>query len=325
MTVRRTTARSLLMWRIVQVAGVAATVLLIIGLVYAPTIALSALWNLAIPGVVVSLLITPHVWRNACPLATLNMVSNGWLARRMPTETTIGVATGVGMVLLLVLVPARRFLFNTDGLSLALLIGAIAIAALALGAVFDAKAGFCNTLCPVLPVERLFGQRPLVDSSNPRCESCSGCSVRGCIDLAPSKSIAQTLGPQRGSHAWMFTTYGVFAAAYPGLVLGYYLQVDGVLATAPSVYLSVVAWVAGSYLAVTVLVRTLRVSAEQAMPTLAAVAGGLYFWFASPVISTAVGTADVGVAVLRVVMLSLIAFWYVRALRQPRAVPAALV
>ena len=46
------------------------------------------------------------------------------------------------MALLVVLVPARRFLFNEHGIPLALVVIAVAVAALALGTVFDFKAVF---------------------------------------------------------------------------------------------------------------------------------------------------------------------------------------
>ena len=55
------------------------------------------------------------------------------------------------------LVPARRFLCNEHGIALAVVVISVAVAALAFGAVFDFKAGFCNAICPGLPVEKLYG------------------------------------------------------------------------------------------------------------------------------------------------------------------------
>ncbi len=67
-------------WGAVQTAGVLATVGLISGLIWKPEPALNMLWNVVIPLVPASLLISPMLWRNSCPLATLNHVSSGRLA-----------------------------------------------------------------------------------------------------------------------------------------------------------------------------------------------------------------------------------------------------
>ena len=47
---------------------------------------------------------------------------------------------------------------------------AAGLAAWMLGRRGERKAGFCNALCPILPVERLYGQAPLVAAGNPRCD-----------------------------------------------------------------------------------------------------------------------------------------------------------
>jgi len=173
---------------------------------------------------------------NVCPLATLNMASNRKSGTRKLTNGLAAKAGIVAIVLLAVLVPARRFAFNTDGTSLAIVIVAVGLLALALGVVFDAKAGFCNAICPVLPVERLYGQAPLLQVPNARCPSCSLCTQRGCIDLSPEKSVAQTLGTTRQSAAWLRTGFGAFAAAFPGFIIGYYTSSDVALSAAGSVY-----------------------------------------------------------------------------------------
>lgn len=70
---------SSLVWGAVQTAGVLATVGLIFSLIWKPEPALNLLWNVIIPLVPASLLISPMLWRNSCPLATLNHVSSGRL------------------------------------------------------------------------------------------------------------------------------------------------------------------------------------------------------------------------------------------------------
>ena len=182
----RTTSQSLSAgWRLAQGLGLLVTGALIVGLFSAPESALGLLWNVLIPILPATFLLSPLIWRALCPLATLNLLPNGlFAARTMPAalQKTLGTA---GIALLLILVPARRFLFNEEGAILGIVILAVGALALGLGAIYPQKAGFCNTLCPVLPVEKLYGQHPLVAMKDTRCASCVRCVPKGCLDLAP--------------------------------------------------------------------------------------------------------------------------------------------
>lgn len=307
--------RSDRLWTVAQVVAFAATLVLLLGMLRTPDTALGVLWNVLIPLVPASLLISPQLWRNVCPLATANMATNGLVGNRIPSEKAMRVAASGGMVLLLVLVPARRFVFNTNGPALALTVVAVVVAALVLGAVFDAKAGFCNAVCPVLPVERLYGQRPLLQLGNPRCPRCTLCSVKGCIDLSPQKAVQAALGRKGRSHGWLITPFGAFAAGFPGFVLGYFRAVDGPLSSAGAVYLEVFAWMAASYILTVLIVRLFGVGSDRMMPALAAAAAALYYWFAAPSLADFAGLPQ-GVAVaLQVAFLTLVAVWYGRGLR----------
>ena len=301
------------LWRIAQVGGVLSTVVLLVGLVVRAEIALDVLWNVLIPLVPASLLVSPAIWRNVCPLATINMLLNRSAGGRVLKPNIISSAGMWGIVLLGILVPARRFLFNSDGIALAVTIVLVAVAALVLGAFFQFKAGFCNAICPVLPVERLYGQHPMVAIGNPRCNPCTLCTSKGCIDLTPTKSIAQTLGSARRSHAWLMTGYGVFAASFPGFVVGYYTTQDGPLSTAGAVYGHVAIWALASYLATVVLVRAFNTNAGRTMVLLAASAAGLYYWFAAATITSAFAIEGIPTLGIRVVGLTLVGVWLLRA------------
>ena len=316
--------RASFLWRVAQLVGLTAMLVLIAALLLGSETALTVLWNVLIPLVPASLLISPALWRNTCPLATLNMLPNGLAGRRQLTTVGARGYGAVGMVLLFVLVPARRFLFNTDALALAVVIIAVALLALVLGMVFDAKAGFCNAICPVLPVERLYGQRPLFSIGNARCASCTLCTRSGCIDLGPQKSIAQTLGRARQSRAWLLKPFGIFAAAFPGFVIGYYTTPDVPLAAAGGVYLHVLVWAALSYVVTAVAVRLLGLSSSVTLIVLAGAAVAFYYWFGAPVIAGALGVegagagagAGAGTASIRAAALGLVAVWLWRGLRR---------
>jgi nitrite reductase (NADH) large subunit len=271
-------------WRTAQLLGLLATVALLATLTLAPTTGLTLLWDVAVPVLPAVFLIQPGIWRNVCPLATLSMITNrrGGL---ILDNGRIATAGAFGIVLLALMVPARRFLYNIDGTMLAATIVGVAVIAMALGAVFDKKAGFCSGICPVLPVERLYGQHPMLPVANARCTPCTMCTTRGCLDMAQSKSIAQTLGRERKSHGWLQTPFGAFAAAFPGFILGYNLTRDGDLASAGSVYLTVGLTAAASYGLTQALVRSAKLTSATAIRLLGAIAFGLYYWFAAASVS----------------------------------------
>lgn len=276
-------ARSHPLWGWTQALALGAVVALVAALVATPGPALDVLWNGLIPLVPALLLLHPGLWRNVCPLATVNMLTGTRRGRRILGARAATVGTSLGSVVLLaVLVPARRFLFNTDGTALAVTIVAVLGVALILGLTFEAKAGFCNAICPVLPVERLYGQAPLVETGNPRCQPCSLCTLRACIDLAPRKVVPQLLGPRRRSAAWLLTPFGAFAAAFPGFVVGYFTLGNVTLAEAASVYGHMGMAAVLSYLTVAGVVLLFRPAAAVALPLLAATAFGLYYWLAAP-------------------------------------------
>ncbi len=307
------------LWRAAQLIGLVLTAALICGFFVAPEAALSLLWDIAIPILPATFLINPVIWRNVCPLGTLNMLASGRLRDNPLPGRLLAGANGAGIALLLLMVPARRFLFNTNGTALALAILAVAALALSLGALFRRKGGFCNAVCPVLPVERLYGQSPLVKIGSAHCADCSQCVPRACIDVAPAKSVAQTLGRAGCSHAWLKTGYGVFATSFPGFVLGYYLTTDGPPSGAGSVYLTVAAAMLASHAASQLLVRGLRLSADTALRLLGALAIGLYYWFAGPVIAGHLALGAGAALVIRAAAFALIALWLWRAFGRPPA------
>ena len=301
-------------WLATQSVIVIVVLFLCGGLILQPDTSLGLLWNVLIPILPATFLISPILWRSMCPLATLNMLPNGLFSRRALSAPSLSKVGVVGIVLLIVLVPARRFLFNENGIALAITILLVATVAIALGAVFDAKAGFCNAICPILPVEKLYGQHPLWEVRNPRCTNCTLCTPKGCIDIAPKKSITTAIGPATRSHTWLITPFGIFAAAFPGFIFGYFGISDGPLASAGTTYLHIATWAFISYLAVSILVLIVNKPSAYIFPLLAAAAIGIYYWFASPSMLSFFGLAGPSVVILRSIMLAFVGLWLGRAL-----------
>jgi nitrite reductase (NADH) large subunit len=281
------------LWQTAQVAGLVLTAALITGLWLLPDPTLRVLWYAVIPVLPAVFLLHPGVWRNVCPLATLNVLPGRRSRGLRLSREAARWGMLAGFALLALLVPARRFLFNVDGRALAIVIVAVALIALALGFVFDRRAGFCNALCPVLPVEKLYGQNPLMRVANVRCPSCSLCTSHGCIDLAPTSAVPLLVRKRGGS--WINSPFGMFAAGFPGFVLVYNVLSDTTLDAAGGVYLRIAAGTLVSLALIGGAVVLFRLRAAATLPVLAAGTLSLYYWFAAASIATAwqLGTGTV--------------------------------
>ncbi len=300
------------LWRVAQLTGLALTVVLLAGLVIRPVLALHALWDMAIPILPAVFLINPMLWRNVCPLATLNQLGERTPVTRLPPTLLQG-SWVVGTVLLFALVPARRFLFNEHGVYLTATILVVALLALASGFVYSRRAGFCNSLCPVLPVEKLYGQHPMLKVPSAICLDCTACAVRGCIDLAGGPALAQSVGKGLLQDArWMVSPMGRFALLFPGFVVGYFTTVNGGFETALAVYGHIGFWMLIGALVLGVVALLLRIPGTVALPLIGAGALGLYYWYAGPALATAYGVEPLGPVVFRATFFLLIALWLAR-------------
>lgn len=296
-------------WRAVRLLALLLTVVLVVALAVTPRPALHVLWDMVIPLLPAVFLVNPLIWRNVCPLATLNDATGSRPGRPQMTPAMTRTGWIVGIALLFVLVPARRFLFNESGVALGVTILLVAALALIGGLLFARRGAFCGSICPVLPVEKLYGQRPLLTMQGARCDTCSLCTAVGCIDLAATKTVAQTIGPPRRDGRWLRTGFGAFAASFPGFVIGYFTAANGDLSTAPAVYLRVLGLAAVSYAIVAAVFTTLRVRAAVAMPLLGAAAFGLYYWFASPNLVAAYGAPSDATMVVRIAVGATLIVW----------------
>ncbi|HEX4933297.1 MAG TPA: hypothetical protein VFV33_08975, partial [Gemmatimonadaceae bacterium] len=302
-------------WHLAQGALLLATLGFVVAVLVRPEPSLTLFWGVVVPLLPLSFLVNPLLWRGVCPLATLNMLSNTPGGRHLPARVSAW-AGAPAMLALAVLVPARHFAFNVRGEALALLVVGAAVAALVLGRRYEARAGFCNTFCPVLPVEQLYGMQPVVDVANPRCASCSACTPRGCLDLARDKTLAQLLGRARRGRAWLLSALGVFAVAFPGFVYGYFNVSDAEATAAGRIYSHMLEHSAQSAVLFGAIVLVTGASAAVALPLLAAVAAGTYYWYAVPVVLRAL-QLDAPAASMagRVVIGAFLAWWLQRALR----------
>lgn len=311
--------RIALQWRIGRIAALVGLAALLASLVIAPRPALATLWYLTVPLLPLSFFVSPAFWRGICPLSTLNALGNRLGAPRAmrPRETAaLGVA---GLLLFHLVVPARHLGLNTQGPLLAATLIGLALVAVAAGARFESRSAFCNALCPVLPIERLYGQAPLVRIARGRCDTCSVCTPNACLDLADQKAMRQMIGPARKGDHWLRTPFGIFAAALPGFIVGYALVPDTGWADAARVYGATLAGSLASYAIAAAAVRIAGIRPLRAVVLLAALSGLFYYWVTAPTIVSTFALAPAAVTLIRVVAVLLLSGWSLRALRQATA------
>jgi hypothetical protein len=147
-----------------------------------------------------------------------------------------------------------------------------------------------------------------------RCSACTVCTPRGCLDLAERKAIPQLLGPSRHTARWLATPYGAFFAALPGFIIGYNQVKDGPLNRAAMVYTTTLGWSLASFLLVALAVLALGLASRLALPLIAAAAGGLYYWYAGPAITSQLAASPWIGTGIRIVGIGLVASWLVRTL-----------
>ncbi|MBX7119277.1 MAG: hypothetical protein K1X31_09805 [Gemmatimonadaceae bacterium] len=304
------------LWALGRWGGLLGFAALLLALVVEPRPALASLWNIAVPLLPASFFVAPAFWRGVCPLSTLNAFGNRLGPARLMTPGQSAAIGALGLVLFHVIVPARHLGLNTDGPLLAGALGAIALLALGLGAAFASRSAFCNALCPVLPVERLYGQAPLLAVSRGRCGTCTVCTPVGCLDLADDKAMRQLIGPARGLGRWTVTPFGLFAASLPGFIIGYGLTPDVGGHAWPRVYAATLGGAAASYAIVALAVRLLRPRPMRAVTACAALSGVLYYWMTAPIVVRNLALPPAIAPGIRGAALVGIGLWAVRALRR---------
>lgn len=210
--------RVLWSWRTAQAVVFAIGVFIWLALIFAPWLGLNLLWNVLIPVAPLLLLLAPGLWRNLCPLATVALLPRKLdLSRRRhlrkATQERIALA---GVFALYLLVPLRHVVLDLDAAASALFLAGAATTAFAAGWAFEWKSGWCAGLCPVRPVETLYGNQPLLTVDNAHCSSCEVCTA-----ACPDSTAAPRPGMGRASRAAR-AIEGLMFGAFPGFIWGWF-------------------------------------------------------------------------------------------------------
>ncbi|HET7831640.1 MAG TPA: hypothetical protein VFK88_01620 [Gallionella sp.] len=195
---------------------------LVLTLLWRPTVGLDIMWNALIPLAPALIVVAPGLWRNLCPMATFSLVPQRFGISRGAKLSRRGSAllAAAGLAALLLIIPLRHLALNTSGPLTALMLVTSASLAFMLGVTYEWRSGWCNALCPIHPAERLYGQTPAISLPNARCDVCHKCTAP-CPDSTRSMSPAVT-GPSLTEKA----TGHIMTGGFAGFIWGWYRLPD---------------------------------------------------------------------------------------------------
>jgi NADPH-dependent 2,4-dienoyl-CoA reductase/sulfur reductase-like enzyme/ferredoxin len=270
-------------WRAVRVVSVAVYVALVTGLFVSPAGALFAFFNVTVPLLPVVFFVAPGLWRNICPLAAVNQAPRvfgftrafsppGWMRRH---------GFVIAFVLFFGITSARIAVFNTDGRATGILLAATIASAFLGGVLFTGKSGWCSSICPLLPLQRAYGQTPFVRVPNSHCQPCVGCT-KNCYDYKPQ--VAYQADMRDADSNWV-SPRKLFAAALPGFVLGFFTLTASSHPETVEVYELLALYSAGSIASFYLLDALLPVTSRMLTALYPAAAINIFYWYASIVLA----------------------------------------
>lgn len=209
-------------WTSARLLALGYTGVLIWYLAARPEEGLRLFWGLTIPALPLLLVVAPGFWRQVCPMAFLNHIPRrfGFSKMRTLPERWRNASFGIAVLSFVVAVSMRVPMLNDHGTVLAAgLLTALTLAFLG-GLYFKGRSGWCGTFCPLGPIQRTYGQAPLVLVPNGLCDTCVGCQ-KNCYDLNPRAAIFADTYDDETRNA---SQRRLFMGLLPGLIFGYFLQ-----------------------------------------------------------------------------------------------------
>ena len=216
--------RARALWRAAQYMVLAAGAALVWLLAFRPSVGIAIMWNILIPAAPALVTLVPGLWRNICPMATMSLLPRklGLSKRRKMPERLAAWLGLLSVVALFAIVPLRHVSLNTDGPATAAMLATAAAIAALLGFLFEWRSGWCTSLCPIHPVEKLYGSAPAFTFKNARCVLCELCT-NPCPDSTPSMTPL-SMSPQALP---LRITVGEFmAGSFFGFVWGWFQVPD---------------------------------------------------------------------------------------------------
>src|SRR4051794_23804536 len=300
-------------WQLLRVCSLIGALVVVVLLVAVPGTGLFVMWKVVIPLLPLLFMTAPGLWRNLCPLAASNQmprwlgITKGLTAPKWLREYgyVIAFSLFIGFVAL------RKLGMDDSGpWSALLLIGAMT-AGFTGGMVLKGKSGWCSTVCPLLPVQRIYGQTPFVLMANSHCQPCVGC-VKNCYDFNPK---AAYLADLNDSDPYWSGYRKLFVGAFPGLIYAFFHVPDHPSASVGEILGRIAVYMlvsAGSFL---ILATFFKGSAHKLTTLYGALAFSIFYWDGAPNLYAAWSDGpapDAATWGLRAAFIAIAAAWLLR-------------
>lgn len=271
---------SIYIWRVAQIASWLVGLYILYNLIFHAAVGLNLFWNILITLAPAILVLATGAWRNLCPMATTALFPSrrGFARRKRLTRAQISRLNLVAVIALFILVPLRHAIFDTNGLATAFLIMGLATIAVFVGIRYEWKSAWCAGLCPIYPVEKLYGSRNSVSLPNIFCQECYRC-VTPCPDITPGLHLLSVKTTVHDRLAGV-----MMVGAFPGFVWGWFQVPSTSSAINPRQLLAIFVPPLFGLVVTTLLFLALRrfVPANVLVRLFSAAAVSCYYWFRLP-------------------------------------------
>ena len=262
-------------------------------------------WDIIIFSAPMIFLIIPGAWRNICPVGVLSLLpANLKVNSDHKSYHQSSILLLCGFILLVILIPLRH-VYYTSIVEVSVLITTGLIALLS-GFIYKSKSGWCNGLCPLIHVEKLYGIKPLKSFNSIYCKPCSHC-VSPCLDLIkndPPSNLKKKSILDR-----------VLFGGFPGLIWGWFQVEDhsglidykSIIQSYQTPLISMVATFVLFELFRIILKNKTRFSLELFFSFSAI---SLYYWYRLPQVIGAIYPYSMEVQIFRLIILGFFVWWY---------------
>lgn len=275
--------RSILIWRIVQAAVWLVGAVILVCLLFFPPVGVLLFWNILIPVAPALFVVATGVWRNVCPLATTILLPRhlGLSKRKRLSLKQLGKLNLIAVITLFVIVPLRHAVFNNNGTATGILIISMVFVGLIMGFFYEWKSAWCSGLCPVHPVEKLYGANVFMSMPNAHCHQCMNCVVP-CPD---STSNINAVHPTKTNYHLLSGL--LITGGLPGFIWGWFHVPDETTITTVNTFLSVykmpMIGFSATLLLYVILSSVLRPQFERPLISIFAASGvSCYYWYRIP-------------------------------------------
>lgn len=229
----------------------------------------------------------------------------GWSKQKRLSLRQQGWLSLLGVLLLYLLVPLRHPLLNNNGPATGWLIIGLTSLGFILGLNYEWKSAWCSGLCPIHPVEKLYGANVGMTIPNAHCHRC-----RNCVIPCPDSTQHNQHNPEskNGLHALSSL---LVIGGLPGFIWGWFHVPDAETVVGwKEIFYSYQYPLIGFSISLLIFVLWKKWASDllqkQIIPIFAAAAVSCYYWFRIP---TLLGFGTVGKDGLLIDVSQQLPFW----------------